>query len=215
MPQPGLAPAASDRHGALAMKIQSTTHGLPRREGGTSQDACRVLLRDGRVIAALADGVGSSQEGGAAAQRAVDMIVDYYVARPQAWSPRRALTEFVTQINRILHQEALLRHGSPELLCTLCVARRLVMSRHHFPSGSPSPYSVLQGPFIWCSISRSYRPQCNRSRGCHRKPATGCTRSWEPRRNGHVVGTPCCVGCIRPGETRVTSSNSSAPAGAF
>ena len=121
MPHAGLAPAAADRHGALAMKILSTTHGLPRREGGTSQDACRVLLREGRVIAALADGVGSSQEGGAAAQRAVDMIVDYYVARPQAWSPRRALTEFVTQINRILHQEALLRHGSPELICTLCV----------------------------------------------------------------------------------------------
>jgi serine/threonine protein phosphatase PrpC len=101
------------------MKIQSTTHGLPRHAGGTSQDACRVLTRDDRVIAALADGVGSSREGGTAARRAVDMIVDYYVARPQAWTPRRALTEFVSQINRILHQESQLRHGSSELLCTL------------------------------------------------------------------------------------------------
>ncbi|MGC4074486.1 MAG: bifunctional protein-serine/threonine kinase/phosphatase [Nibricoccus sp.] len=120
--QPGLAPATPDRHAPLAMKVQSTTHGQPRHADGTSQDACRALVRDGRVIAALADGVGSSQEGGAAAQRAVDMIIDYYVARPQAWSPRRALTEFVSQINRIFHQESHLRHGSSELLCTLTVA---------------------------------------------------------------------------------------------
>jgi len=121
MPQPGLAPAALERHGAHAMKIQSTTHGAPRHAGGTSQDACRALVRDDRVIAALADGVGSSKEGGAAAQRAVDMIIDYYIARPQAWSPRRALTEFVSQINRIFHQESQLRHGSSEILCTLSV----------------------------------------------------------------------------------------------
>ncbi|ATC65900.1 serine/threonine protein phosphatase [Nibricoccus aquaticus] len=104
------------------MKVFPTSHGVPRHPTGTSQDASRVLVRDGRVIAALADGVGSSQEGGAAAQRAVDMIVDYYVARPQAWTPRRALTDFVSQINRIFHQESQLRHGSSELLCTLTVA---------------------------------------------------------------------------------------------
>jgi serine/threonine protein phosphatase PrpC len=120
--QPALAPAAPDRHGGLAaMKIQSTTHGQSRHIGGTSQDACRALVRENRVIAALADGVGSSQEGGAAAKRAVDMIIDYYVARPQAWTPRRALTDFVSQINRIFHQESQLRYGSSELLCTLCV----------------------------------------------------------------------------------------------
>jgi serine/threonine protein phosphatase PrpC len=104
------------------MKIQHTAHGQPRHASSSSQDACRVLVREGRVIAALADGVGSSQEGAAAARRAVDMIIDYYSARPQAWTPRRALTEFVSQINRIFHQESQLRHGSSELLCTLSVA---------------------------------------------------------------------------------------------
>ncbi len=122
MPQPALAPASTDRHAHAAMKVLPTSHGVPRHPTGTSQDASRVLVRDGRVIAALADGVGSSQEGGAAAQRAVDMIVDYYVARPQAWTPRRALTDFVSQINRIFHQESQLRHGSSELLCTLSIA---------------------------------------------------------------------------------------------
>ncbi len=122
MPQPALAPATADRHAPSAMKVLATTHGVPRHPNSPSQDASRALVRDGRVIAALADGVGSSQEGGAAAQRAVDMIVDYYVARPQAWSPRRALTEFASQINRIFHQESQLRHGSSEILCTLTVA---------------------------------------------------------------------------------------------
>lgn len=103
------------------MKILSTTHAVPRDPRQPSQDACRVLTRDGCVIAALADGVGSSREGAAAAQRAVDMITDYYATRPQAWSPRRALNEFIHQINRILHQESQLRHGSAELLCTLSV----------------------------------------------------------------------------------------------
>jgi serine/threonine protein phosphatase PrpC len=103
------------------MKIHSTTHALPRDAGMPSQDACRVVTREGHLIAALADGVGSSREGAAAAQRAVDMIIDYYATRPQAWSPRRALSEFVNQINRIFHQESHLRHGGSELLCTLSV----------------------------------------------------------------------------------------------
>jgi serine/threonine protein phosphatase PrpC len=103
------------------MKIQTTSHGAPRHPGRASEDSARVHTREGRVIAALADGLGASREGGAAARRAVEMIVDYYAARPQAWSPRRALTEFASQINRIFHQESQLRHGSAELLCTLSV----------------------------------------------------------------------------------------------
>lgn len=101
------------------MKVQSTAHGAPRRPGSVSEDAFRVHHGDGRVIAVLADGIGSSKAGGAAARRAVDMLVDYYLARPQAWSPRRALGEFASQINRLFHLESELLHGSPELLCTL------------------------------------------------------------------------------------------------
>lgn len=101
------------------MKVQVTTHGVPRRPDSTSEDAFRVHEGDGRVVAVLADGLGSSKAGGAAARRAVDMLVDYYLSRPQSWSPRRALTEFASQINLLLHQESQALHGSPELLCTL------------------------------------------------------------------------------------------------
>lgn len=71
------------------------------------------------IIAALADGVGASREGGTAAHRAVETLADYCLARPRTWSVRRALAEFTAQINRQLHQESLERHGSAELACTL------------------------------------------------------------------------------------------------
>lgn len=103
------------------MKLHHSAHGLPRDPRGESDDAWRVERRDEMVIAALADGVGTSKEGRDAARRAVDMLVDYYLTRPQAWSPRRALREFASQINRLLHQESQLRHGGPELVSTLSV----------------------------------------------------------------------------------------------
>src|SRR3990170_70784 len=104
------------------MNIQSTVHGIPRDPTRASEDAFRVQERDQSVLAVLADGLGSSKEGGAAARRAVEMFHDYYFTRPKAWSARRALREFANQINRLFHQESLQRHGSPELLCTLSVA---------------------------------------------------------------------------------------------
>jgi serine/threonine protein phosphatase PrpC len=104
------------------MKLHHSVHGIPRETRGLSDDAWRIECRDETVIAALADGLGASKEGRDAARRAVDMLVDYYLTRPQAWSSRRALREFASQINRLLHQESQLRHGTPELLCTLSVA---------------------------------------------------------------------------------------------
>ncbi len=103
------------------MKIHCTSHGISGQPGKPCEDAWRVVQRDTSVLAALADGLGASKEGGAAARRAVDMVCDYYVVRPHAWSPRRALSEFASQINRLFFQESQLRFGSSELLCTLSV----------------------------------------------------------------------------------------------
>jgi serine/threonine protein kinase len=101
------------------MNVHCSGHALPRHAGATCDDAWTVRERGDVVIAALADGIGSSREGGAAARRAVEMIVDYCLTRPRAWSARRALAEFTTRINRQLHSESLERHGQPELACTL------------------------------------------------------------------------------------------------
>jgi serine/threonine protein phosphatase PrpC len=101
------------------MNVHCSGHALPRRAGAPCDDAWTVRERGDIVIAALADGIGSSREGGAAARRAVEMVVDYCLTRPRAWSARRALAEFTTRINRQLHSESLERHGQPELACTL------------------------------------------------------------------------------------------------
>jgi serine/threonine protein phosphatase PrpC len=101
------------------MNLHASGHALSRREGARCDDAWAIRERGGALVAALADGVGASREGGLAAHRAVEMLVDYCLARPRAWSPRRALAEFTAQINRHLHAESLERHGQPELACTL------------------------------------------------------------------------------------------------
>lgn len=103
------------------MKLNRSAHGVSREAGRASEDAFRVEERGESVLAVLADGLGSSREGGLAAHRAVEMMSDYYLSRPQAWSPRRALREFAHQINRLFFQESQQRHGSSELLCTLSV----------------------------------------------------------------------------------------------
>ena len=114
----GLADGGAAGH-ARAMVVNSTGHALARSEDASCDDAWLVRERGDTLVAALADGVGSSREGGAAARRAVEMLADYCLARPLAWSPRRALAEFTAQINRHLHAESLELHGSPELASTL------------------------------------------------------------------------------------------------
>ncbi len=94
---------------------------MPRSAKRGIEDAWRVQERDGCVIAALADGMGSARLGGEAARRAVDMITDYFLTRPQSWSARRALSEFAARINRQFYLESQVQHGAPELMCTLSV----------------------------------------------------------------------------------------------
>lgn len=104
------------------MRLSVTHFGAPKREQEKSQDAARVEQHEPWLIAALADGVGASRGGGEAAQRSVAMVVDYFHARPQAWSARRALGEFVSNINHVLHQESLHQGDDGDLLSTLSVA---------------------------------------------------------------------------------------------
>ena len=102
------------------MNVHASGHALARRGAEACDDAWAIRERGAMIVAALADGVSASREGGMAARRAVEMLADYCLVRPRAWSPRRALAEFTAQINRHLHAEAQERHGQPELACTLC-----------------------------------------------------------------------------------------------
>jgi serine/threonine protein phosphatase PrpC len=104
------------------MKVRITSFGLPHNDGDESHDAFEVKSWDETVIAVLADGAGSSTSAREAAQRAVHSFVNHYETRPRAWTPQKALTEFIRVINRTLHQESLARFGAPELITTLSVA---------------------------------------------------------------------------------------------
>lgn len=101
------------------MNVHSSGHALARRTDAACDDAWCVRENHGVLVAVVADGIGAAREGGVAARRAVEMLADYYFARPRAWSPRRALAEFTAQINRHLHSESMTQHGQPELACTL------------------------------------------------------------------------------------------------
>lgn len=103
--------------------LTATAHTQPGAASRPNQDA--VLVRefaDGCWVAAVADGVGGARAGGEAARRTLEMLADYWAARPQAWTPRRALAEFLQRINRQLYLESADAFGAPELVTTLTVA---------------------------------------------------------------------------------------------
>lgn len=105
------------------LHLHHTVHSAPGHASRNNEDAALFrAFRDETTLALVADGVGSARAGGEAARRAVEMMADYFSARTPAWSPRRALAEFIPRINRQLLQESLARFGSPELVTTLAVA---------------------------------------------------------------------------------------------
>ena len=103
------------------MKVSLTSFGLPR-DGVESEDSFAVKAWDETVIAVLADGTGGARRGKEASARIVESLISNYAARPVAWSPEKALTEFTRLINRTLHHESLAQDRSPEMISTLSVA---------------------------------------------------------------------------------------------
>ena len=102
------------------LHLRTTVHSAPGHERRVNEDAALFrVYRDDTVLAVVADGVGSARAGGEAARRAVDMLADCFAARTPAWSPRRALAEFTSRINRQLLRESQARYEQPELVTTL------------------------------------------------------------------------------------------------
>ena len=65
------------------MNVHFTGHALARAEDAACDDAWLVRERAGQTFAAVADGIGSAREGGAAARRAVEMLADFCLSRPR------------------------------------------------------------------------------------------------------------------------------------
>ncbi len=103
------------------MKVQATSYGLPRDEGGVSSDAFAVRVWDQTVMAVLCDGAGTGAPAREAAQRAVASLVEQYSARPRSWGPAQALAEFTALLNLSFYQESMARYDRPEMVSTLAV----------------------------------------------------------------------------------------------
>ena len=103
------------------MRVSTTSFGLPR-DGVESEDSFAVKAWDETIIAVLADGTGAARRCKEASTRIVESLISNYAARPESWSPEKALTEFTRLINRTLHHESLVRDHSPEMISTLSVA---------------------------------------------------------------------------------------------
>ena len=104
------------------MKVNVTTHTLPRTADGENGDSCAAKVSGETVIAVLADGAGAARGGAEASRRIVESLVGNYEARPREWTPQHALTEFTRLINQTLYQESLVRFDAAELVSTISVA---------------------------------------------------------------------------------------------
>ncbi len=104
------------------MRVNVTSHSLPRPPKSECADACAWRVSGETVVAVLADGAGAARAGAEASRRIVESIVSSYCARPREWSPQRALGEFARVVNETLYRESLVRFDGPELVSTLSVA---------------------------------------------------------------------------------------------
>ena len=73
-------------------------------------------------VAILCDGVGSAQEGQAAANRVTQFLTTSLKNRPTSWSIQKSITHFIESINAILYQESMQEYERPEYVTTVTVA---------------------------------------------------------------------------------------------
>ncbi len=109
--------------GALrgGLRVSIEKFGRSRADRTESEDAAVVFEQDGVTVAAVADGLGSAQEGRVAATRAVAALKQNFPARPHNWTAGRACEEIIRHLNRQLWQEGLARFESTELASTIAV----------------------------------------------------------------------------------------------
>jgi len=76
---------------------------------------------DDLIIGVLCDGVGSAEGGGAAAQRAVNYLINNFKNRIKSWPLEKSIKTFITSINKILYSESINQYEREELLTTLAL----------------------------------------------------------------------------------------------
>ncbi|MDH5464490.1 MAG: protein phosphatase 2C domain-containing protein [Thiovulaceae bacterium] len=101
--------------------VRVNSFGLAKRGRDQGDDYFDVRIYNDLVVAVVADGVGSAQEGRTAAIRTTEALLKNFKIRPNSWSIEKSLENFITSINHILYQESMDIYQYTELITTLAV----------------------------------------------------------------------------------------------
>ncbi len=85
-------------------------------------DAYEIKKVEDMRVAILCDGVGSAQEGQAAAKRVSHFLMTSLKNRPTTWDMQKSIIHFIESINSILYQESMVQYERPEYVTTVAVA---------------------------------------------------------------------------------------------
>ncbi len=108
--------------------VRVNSFGLAKQDKELSDDYFEVRIFEDLVVAVVADGVGSAQEGRNAAIRTVEALQKNFKIRPTSWTIQESLSNFITSINHILYQESMDNYNYTELVTTLAV---VVIDKDH------------------------------------------------------------------------------------
>ncbi len=103
-------------------KISLSGFTLAKGKELKGDDAFEIKKVEDINVAILCDGVGSAQEGQAAARRVSHFLMTSLKNRPTTWDMQKSITHFIESINNILYQESMQQYERPEYVTTVAVA---------------------------------------------------------------------------------------------
>ena len=101
--------------------IKSSGFTLAKGKELTGDDFYDTRTIGNLTVAIVCDGVGSAQEGAAAAKRTTNFLMNNLKKRPKTWSIEKSLKSFIHSINAILYQESQIDYERSELVTTLAI----------------------------------------------------------------------------------------------
>ncbi len=101
--------------------IKSSGFSLAKRKELTGDDFYDVQTIGNLTVAIVCDGVGSAEEGAAAAKRTTTYLMNNMRKKPKTWSVEKSIKTFVESINSILYEESQVNYERSELVTTLTI----------------------------------------------------------------------------------------------
>lgn len=99
--------------------IKTSGFSLAKQKELTGDDFYDIKTIGNLTVAIICDGVGSADEGAAAAKRVTTYLMNNFKIRPKTWSIEKSIKTFVKSINSILYKESQINYERSELVTTL------------------------------------------------------------------------------------------------